>query len=305
MNKFKSLGDISLEDKKVIWRDQLSGSQIKDLITNPLELYGVKKGHIEKPDLNSIPGLANRLAMGNYMEPIIIKAYEEFHNLEVKTTKETFQSESDEFLTANIDGYIGEDINNIDYIVEVKNTKVQNVDELIARYLPQLDYYMMFFNVNIGGKFFFFTDGWDTKLVTIERSLEREASLQITIETFKEQLATNTPPNEFGEEEAIKINGLESKVERFQEVKGLIKTLKKEESEIKTIIDTEFDGNLGIAEGINYQVKRIAINKKGTTNYKAIAYELAEKHSEDILMLEERHTTNGSVNYQLRVSRFK
>ncbi len=161
-NEFKSLGELKYEEKKKYWNSTISGSIAKRVMEEPITLLRERWGLIEPVvpgEDPSVPDHTNEwtkavMKRGTYFEDTIIRMGVDDERIpETKIDKRTFRSTINKNFTANIDGLVGKDINNIDDIVEVKYSTTQNINALIQRYIYQMIFYMWFFDVK-GGCYF-------------------------------------------------------------------------------------------------------------------------------------------------------
>ncbi len=159
MNKFKALGELTYEEKKKYWETTLSGSVIKRVITEPILLLRERWGIQDKVEIGNDPKNTQHtndwikaiMKRGTYFENNIIEmAIDDKVIPKAEIDKRTFQSLINKRFTANIDGFIGKDIDNIDSIVEVKYSTTKDLNTLIQRYIYQMLFYMWFFNVKNG-----------------------------------------------------------------------------------------------------------------------------------------------------------
>lgn len=133
-SKFKpfSIGETTEEQKKYIWANFLSGSQIKNFI-NHFDKAFINKLEGKTEDIfagKSKPELVNlkkALYRGTQREDHILhKANIEYGEMYL-IDKDTFQSETYPLITTNIDGYKDD----FDIIVEIKSSAIKNIDALI------------------------------------------------------------------------------------------------------------------------------------------------------------------------------
>ncbi len=183
---FKPIGNLSQSDKNLYWHACISGSQIGRVINEPKRLLYEKWGLIQK----SIPGqhqfelppgspekvpenlekffpktllehmnitnewTRNLLLRGKYYEDPIIKMGVKLKLIPpANVDKRSFQNIEQPRFTANIDGFVGKDINNIDELIEVKFTTSADLKEVQRRYIWQIRFYLWFFNVKKGCNF--------------------------------------------------------------------------------------------------------------------------------------------------------
>lgn len=148
-----------------------------------------------------------KIQSGDKFEQGIIelaKDYDVFEKLgydDFKIDKNPYYSEEDDRLVANIDGYLGKDINHIDYILEVKNTDQSitskrpgkgvidtytnqikvlqdvDIDTMLRRYISQMIFYNYFFNVKKGSVFLLQFKGWKLVAIEVKRNKEVEGMI--------------------------------------------------------------------------------------------------------------------------------
>ncbi len=153
--KITTLGLLSLEDKKKYWKSHISGSQVRRIISEPITFLKEKWGLIKTFDPGKDPEQTEsfnnyvkmRIKEGRYLEDTIINICQKEHKYlpPIKILKDTFIMEGGKY-SANIDGFIGESFENIESIVEVKDSTVKNFNDIIDRYIYQMMFYMWFFN---------------------------------------------------------------------------------------------------------------------------------------------------------------
>ena len=317
MNKFKTLGEIPYEDKKDIWANKMSGSQVKRVFTDLENLYKEKVGEKEPVNLNNIPGLAERLEMGNFMEPVIIKRAMEVHGLDIKIDKSTFESTNDEWFTANIDGYIGKDINNVEEIIEVKNTTVEDNAKLLDSYKYQIAYYMWFFNAK-RAKLIALRNGFELVVINVDRNETFEKQMLEKLEEFKMNVDLGLAPSVQTESE-IKENGknvvisdeesleklnketLES-FEKLSEVNNQLSVLKKEKTSLEKVIKKDLEEYNKVEINYNgYIFQKNVINRKGSVDYNKLLAELGAKYDFDYLAEVEKFRKPQTKSISLKV----
>ncbi len=167
INKFTAIkpNELTRKEKEVFWAGHfVSGSMIKRIMEEPVTLLQEKWGLIpktipgENPDVRQHTNDWTKAVMirGTYFEDGIINmANDKIDGIDldnIKIDKRTFQGENTVY-TANIDGFTGKDIDNIDDIVEVKYSSTTNLNTLLQRYVYQIMFYMWFFNVKKGAHF--------------------------------------------------------------------------------------------------------------------------------------------------------
>ncbi len=217
-NQFKSLGELTYEEKKKYWQSSLSGSVIKRVMEEPITLLQERWGFLKPIPPGEDPNVSKHsndwvkavMKRGTYFEDSIIRMGVDDKLIpETKIDKRTFQSTINKRFTANIDGLIGEDINNVINIVEVKYSTTKNLNTLIQRYIYQMLFYMYFFNVeegcyflvyqesiekvtfNFKGRTFLLDKGFPRLLVEhIKRDKKEEKEMLKRLDIWLEALAT-------------------------------------------------------------------------------------------------------------------
>lgn len=130
-------------DKETIWADlNLSGSKFKEWCLNPKEF--VKNEKKEYSDF-----VKEKLEIGNAIEAFIFDlAKEKFTDFEFIKDKETFTNENKNFCFANVDGFLIKKDTKEKWILEIKNTEIDNMEELAEIYKYQILYYCWFFSLS-------------------------------------------------------------------------------------------------------------------------------------------------------------
>lgn len=303
---FKTLGMLSDEQKKDIWKNKISGSQIKRIVTEPDIVWQEKKGVIEpfNPGINPI--IADKMWMGNFQEDNIIKMAMVKYGLDIKIDKDTFQSDDYPLRTANIDGYIGTDINNIDYIIECKNTTTENVAELVERYKYQLKYYTSFFNAKKGGIFLFLVNGWQLIKYELPANIQDMEEIENILLDFEEAMLMDMMPEPI-EEEKVEVESigeehqLTEKIKLLLEAKDQISIWSETEQRLKEEILLYKDGKFKINSDFG-NLNKIEATKGGRVDYKALAYSLMDRLNMDYIQVEEAFKSPSEKYYQLRTT---
>lgn len=306
MNKMKSLGILTQEQKEDIWKNKMSGSQVKRIFSDAKNLWLEKTGEKEIVDLSKTKA-QKFLQAGTYMEEHIVEmAKLSFDDLkDIKVTKETFVEEGDGYYTANIDGYIGNDINNVDYIIEIKNTTCTSDTELLERYETQIRYYSSLFGAEKGAYLIAFVNGNELRKIFIERDLDKEFEIFTAINGFRDAVEMGLPPLEEKIADIVideAVDGLDSNIseviEEYNQTKEQEKGIKSKLAILKGFIDNTFETSAKVTLGSGYGINKIAQNKK-TIDKDAIIHHLIEKHNEDLTKLLDEYTTY-STQYQIR-----
>lgn len=323
MNNFKTLGETTLEQKQDIWTNRMSGSQVKRVFSDALNLYKEKIGEKEPIDLSKTK-VAERLEMGNIMEPIIVERAKDIFGLDIKVDKDTFESTDDEWFTANIDGYIGTDINNISEIIEIKNTTETNNEKLVSRYRLQIAYYMWFFNAK-SAKLIALKNGHELEAIHIARDEEFELEMLNKLHNFKDAIVLGIPPTtqtkeeieEKGRnieltEETIKVEMKDSQeilntFEELKEVNGEIKELKDKKETYEKILKKSslMDFNkVEVTSGIN-KYQKLVSERKGAVDYGKMLAALGAKYGFDYLAELEKYRKKGSTTITFKITEVK
>ena len=313
-NKFKALGELDESQQKKLWDTTLSGSQIGRIFTEPEILVKEKLGLKEPIDLSKIYGVQEKLHYGTILEDFIIKEaierskpdnqfYEKSYEVfkEAQFDKTTFQSTNFLNRTANIDGYIGKSIDDMDYIIEVKNS-VREIEDLFKTYQWQIRYYMWFFNVKKGAYLLYFKSGCKLEKYYIKRDMEIETFMLDKIAEIEENIKNKTiPAVKFENEKKLKISNLEVQavVKNFIKYKQLEAYYKKQKTAQSLSIDEimsqiEFDKKAYIYMP-NIAIEATKITRKGSVNWREIAETLASKHGEDIMDITSHNTKEPST----------
>lgn len=283
-NKMRSLGILSQEEKEQIWGNRMSGSQAARVVNDEINIFDEFMGTKEPIDLSKVEKIQERLEMGNFMEPVIIqRAKEKLEQFkDIKITKETYELEDDDFFTANIDGYIGEDINNVDAIIEIKNTTVEDMSVLIDRYKHQIRYYSKLFDAKDGAYLIALVNGHRLEVVHFPRNKELEDELFLNINNFRTSLELNIRPSEVGKEPDLLEEVTQEDAELFEEydeLKFQEKELKKQIKEVDKKIRESKPNNF-VFEG-ERTIFTMKTDVSNVIDKEAIIKHLVEKHNED------------------------
>lgn len=306
-HNYRSLGMLTDEQKQYIWKNQISGSQIKRIVTEPDIVWQEKKGIIEpfNPGINPI--VKEKMDMGNFMEDNIIELGRRKYGYDIKIDKHTFQSNEYPLRTANIDGYIGEDIHNIDYIIECKNTSVENIAELVERYKYQLQYYISFFGAKKGGIFLFLINGWQLVQVKVPAELDKIEEIETILLNFEEALIMDEMPEP---KEAEKVEVVEAteeisdKIKQLMEAKDQIETWSMIEQRLKEELLLIQDGKFKVQSDFG-NLNKIEATKGGRVDYKMLAYSLCDRLGLDYMTVEEAFKSPSEKYFQLRTTKPK
>lgn len=211
--------ELSIEEKEKLWKRNVSGSMVKNVLQQPKTTFLIKMGYIKEikvgksPLEKVIPGF-NRKSVektfwGNHLEEQILEGVNKFYyqNLdgkEIKFDKRTFRSNWKERITANIDGYTiqdrktstftknAPDIENIDMIIENKNMEAKGateqdynniLDVAMHRYEYQIRFYMWFFNAK-RALLNVLINGYKIKQVIYPRNKEKEDEILDKVSRF-------------------------------------------------------------------------------------------------------------------------
>lgn len=276
----KSLGVLSKEQKQEIWKNKMSGSQVKRVKSDTRNLFLEKTGQKEIKDLGAIAKVAHYLDAGNYMEPVIIDMVRNLRDdlKDIKTTKETFVDANDDWYTANIDGYIGEDINNIDYIIEIKNTTEESNEGILAKYEGQVRYYSKIMDAKKGAFLIALVRGHDLRIIPLMRDEELETKMFDEIESFRQNVELGIEPEleemskiKLDDDAGDKISRKETFIE-LAKIKEEISGLKDREKELVDSLKSTYDEDFEIRlDGFKF-TKSTTQRKGSIDNNKLIAH---------------------------------
>lgn len=166
--------------REKIWSGlNLSGSKLKKWVTEPDEF--VKNEKVEFDEF-----LKEKIEAGSRLEDFIYKLAQEklagkFSKFE--TDKATYESlDYKGCVFANVDGFAW-DILGDHYIVEIKNTEVDDIDIMVDQYYYQMLYYCWFFNTR-KCLFINFIKGWKLRYKIIEFNDDEIIECDATIREF-------------------------------------------------------------------------------------------------------------------------
>ena len=159
-NKFKTMGEITQEQREYIWDKMISGSQFKELIEDPIRVYEekigkrVKKGFFDGMSPQQEQFVQEALDRGHTREPAILaRATQKWDTIsDIMEDKSTFQSTLYPMLTANVDG-----VNfGFSKLIEIKSSGTKELKDPVKgmkflvseRYVYQILYYMAFMNAD-------------------------------------------------------------------------------------------------------------------------------------------------------------
>lgn len=191
-HKYKRLKN-SQQLREKIWSElNISGSKLKQWITNPDEF--VKNEKVEFDEF-----LKEKIEAGSKLEKFIFNlAKEKLAHLykEFKTDKATYESlDYKGYVFANVDGFAWDIFNNL-YIIEIKNTEVDDIDIMAEQYYYQMLFYCWFFNTR-KCLFINFVKGWKLRYKIIsfndDELIECDASIREFV-NYKKTGAINLKP---------------------------------------------------------------------------------------------------------------
>lgn len=192
----EKLGILTLEEKKELWQKNLSGHQIKSLYNDFdfYQLWRVKKGEIQNPELD--PKSRLKADFGILAEDIILKHIKKNQPLsfkieDIKVDKNTYRF--NDFEIGNIDGYLGDNINDIDWIIEIKMSNMSK-SEIESWYKSQCMFYASRFNAKYGCILVYVDMERDTGCIVFERNVEYENDMNDKISKFRGALLSDTRP---------------------------------------------------------------------------------------------------------------
>lgn len=313
-NMFHTLGQLTHEQKQNIWTNKMSGSQVKRVFNDAYNLWMEKTGQAEAIDLSKT-GAKEALEMGNIMEDVILNRAIEVHGWDIKVDKDTFESNVNPWFTANIDGYIGADINNVETIIEIKNTTCDDPNELLNRYYLQVAYYMWFFNAK-DAKLVYLVNGQKLKFIPIIRDMEFEKEMIATLESFRDSIVLGmSPAIPESEEEAEKILTLEEEnvefevktnFERLAEVRAQLKELKETEEAILEGLKNKFSDYKKVTFQSGVMVyEKTTTQRAGNVDYPALLLYLAGQYNFDFKGMQESFRKGSSETTTFRIKEIK
>lgn len=211
--------ELSIEEKEKLWKRNISGSMVKNVLKQPKTTFLIKMGYLkdikvgQSPLERIIPGFnkksIEKTFWGNQLEEQVLIGvnkmfYQNLGGKEIQFDKRTFRSNWKERITANIDGFIvkertvstfkknAPDIENIDMIIENKNMEAKGnteqdynnlLDVAMNRYEYQIRFYMWFFNAK-RGLLNVLINGWKIKQVIFIRNKQKEDNIVDKVSTF-------------------------------------------------------------------------------------------------------------------------
>lgn len=194
------LGTLDYSQKCDLWTTTISGSKVKKLYNDyeTWELWRQFKG-LKEWDILSAEA-ERKTNFGKIVESVIIQHARDLGKLkliktkDIKTDKRTFKF--NEYETGNIDGYIGESIDNIDYIVEVKWSQLDK-SSIVSWYKSQCMYYANRFNAKYGTILIYMDINSNIEVLLFERNKKYEDDMDFRIKKFIRALETNEEPKAF------------------------------------------------------------------------------------------------------------
>ncbi|CAM4019427.1 lambda-exonuclease family protein [Geobacillus stearothermophilus] len=259
----------------------------------PFELWLEKTGQVTPQSSTS-----DAAYFGTLLEDLVAKEFEKRSGKKVRKRNAMFQHPNHEFILANIDRFVvGEKA-----ILECKTAsaflaKEWENEEIPEAYIVQMQHYLGvlgpeykkgYFAVLIGGQKFIWKE--------IERDDELiEMIFQAEIDFWNNHVLANQPPaldgssaaEQFLAERFAKAEGEKSvnlkaefkdKIERWHELKALIKELENEKNEIENQIKYELkDATYGLVGGYRAEWKQFTQNRVDSKKLKAEFPEIYEK----------------------------
>ena len=273
----KSLGKLDEMGKKVIWSTCISGSQIRKLFYNFKELY------FEKTTITADKILSEKatekMEMGKIMEGVIRERAKEKFHLDIQYTPDTYALKANPFFTANIDGYIKNENDELE-IIEIKNTEEMDIEKVYEYYKYQIQYYMWFFNA-VKGRLIILSNGWKLQMKEVERDEALEFQIvercNALCSMIKDQNTDNKFFNSEKEEETTDsvIKYLDNTEPAYEQLRQLVE-LKAKSKELEAEIEGLENELKEYAQGDkkvilvseNNQYALTTIVKKGNIKYK-------------------------------------
>lgn len=303
---FYPLGFLGKDEKNIIWKTTISGSQIRKLFYNIKEVYNNKKTQVTNDIFSTV--VEEKMKRGIMLEPIIRDmACKEF-NLNIKYDPTTFAQREQPFCTANIDGYIENEDTTLD-IVEIKNTTETDIEKSYEYYKYQIQYYIWFFRAK-GAYLITLSNGWklqkkyiEPDMTLIQQILDRILALYNALkkDEFDNVLFNENNNDTNKETELIYLSDVAEKdLDKLGDLKMKIKELEEEANTLeKDIKDNFAEDNKSVTLATNrYAYKLTTITRKGSVKYKDllkdknISDEEIEKYrGEDITLIKGVLTT--------------
>ena len=158
----KNLGVLADKEKLTsCWAPgTLSGSRVGRIMEEPKQVLAEWLNDTPTIDPASNPIVAEKMAIGTYMEPVIVQLAKDKLGIDINVDKNTYQF-GDKPWYFNIDGVSSDG----SVIYEIKNTETTSVDVLVERYKYQATWYKMLTGCD-KIVFIFFIRGY--KLRTVE-----------------------------------------------------------------------------------------------------------------------------------------
>lgn len=259
--------ELNKNQKEKIWSElNLSGSKFKSWCLDPEEFVKNKE-----KDFNDF--LLEKMDVGNKIEDFIFNlGFEKYKNeFQFIKDKKTYSKENEiSFCYANIDGFLINKSTNEKWILEIKNTEIDNVEELAEIYKYQILYYCWFFGLT-KAKLLVLINGWKLRSFDFDFTDQQINFCEKKIEEFKNYLKNGKIPETSFQPiqtdlDIKKITLLLA--EEYPKLKELEKSVKVAEEKIKNYL---ISNNL-----TNYSNEKIIVSLKVNSGRKSIDKENLE-----------------------------
>lgn len=169
---FRSLGAVSEEQWNSFEKNRITGPQVKRVFLDEKNLWEEKYMGLDT-DLKEFK--LRQEFSDSFLKDVFKKA-----KIDGKINKETFENTIDDFYIANIEGYVGDDIQSIEQVIIVRKRNFEEINLEAA-------YYMWFFSVK-KVKLIIAKDNLDFEVKTFNRVKSIEDEMLEKLSDFKDKI---------------------------------------------------------------------------------------------------------------------
>lgn len=163
---------------KQLWKNRITGPQVKRVFFNERNIWEEKYRGLNI-DLKEFK-------LRQEFSDSILKDVFKKAKIDGKVNKETFENTIDDFCMANIEGYVGEDIQSIEQAIIVRKHDFEEIN-------LEAVYYMWFFSVE-KVKLIIVKDNLDFEVKTFNRVKKLEDEMLEKLSDFKDKIFIGVEP---------------------------------------------------------------------------------------------------------------
>lgn len=298
-----SLGVLDHEEKEAYWSSTLSGSKMISLLRDPFNLL---MNYLDKNQIVFTEQQQEKMRAGTDLEEYVrqrwVERYSPNPSIIGDTIKSTFTKKFEGYeFTANIDGWL----------LEIKCSEEIDIEKVAKFYMPQIQYYMWFFDVDLW-HLALFSNGWELQTKVIQRDNDYIGNMVDLMLQFMEAYTTKNRlfvfDNPFAKEEDpnkitlgkddIDIN-LSAMIGELFEAKEMVDKYEAVIGNIKQKLFDRFE-NQSVKISLDYGSVSLSNSEvKGTIDYKTLVKEKLKDLPEEEI---ERYRKDGRTQKNMRVT---